>query len=376
MNFLLTNYIYPLRERFPLSANLQLYLDNPRTDREVLAVTEYIRQAYKIESAFQYSEEAINQGLKQFLSEYSREDEYISDFYKTYGQREPYELLARMWIVARYNDEGLHETLRQEGKRLAEEGHVGFFMLEDDNPIIKNSRQLLEYSHLISLLIHTSGELYEGKTFILDGNEGWFQEIRPTHFACIAFFMFMAFTGSSEVARKDDQRWLFFPAVREELMRVGRLLDDAFSRNLEEKLLYIASLLKVAGSDIKDDKAKLVMLVSIIELLVTHNPDFSRFNVEDSINKQFQLKAATLIYLNDKSRNIDQIKRRLKQIYALRSAIAHGDFRSVTKYVEKAKKKGEEYPISMMISELYDYLRAIIMEYLRDDKFVDFLKKS
>lgn len=376
MNFLLTDYIYPIRERIPLSENLQIYLDNPRTDREVLAVTEYIRHAYQIESAFQYSEEAIGQGLKQFLDEYSKADEYVGEFYKSYGQREPYELLARMWIVARYDDKGLHEALRQEGKRLAKEGHIGFFMLEDDHPIIKNSRQLLEYSHLISLLVHTTGELYEGRSFILDNNESWFQEMRPSHFACIQFFMFMAFTGHPEVARKDDQRWLFFPAVQEELIKVGRLLDDAFSRNVKEKLLYIASLLKIAGDDIKDNKAKLVMLVSIIELLVTHNPDFSRFNVEDSINKQFQLKAATLIYLNDRSRNIDQIKQRLKQIYALRSAIAHGDFRAVAKYVDKAKKKGEEYPISTMISELYDYLRALIMEYLQDDKFVDFLKKS
>lgn len=376
MNFLLTDYIYPIKDKFLLSTNLGIHLDNPRTDKEVWAVTEYIRRAYEIESAFQFSEEAIGQGLDEFLSEYSQEDEYISEFYESYGQLEAYELLARMWVVARYDDEGQHEAIQQEGKRLAEEGHVGFFMLEDDNPIVKNSRQLVEFSHLVSLLVHTTDEFYEGRSFILDYDEDWFQEIKPTHFACIQFFMFMAFTGHREVAKKDDQRWLFFPAAREELIKVGKLSDNALDRNLKEKLLYIASLLKVAGHDIKDDKTKLVVLVSIIELLVTHNPDFSRFNVEDSINKQFQLKAATLIYLNDKSKNANQIKGRLKEIYGLRSSIAHGDFKAVTKYVENAKKKDDEFAISAVISELYGYLKAIITEYLRDDRFVDFLKES
>ncbi|HMM99737.1 MAG TPA: HEPN domain-containing protein, partial [Anaerolineales bacterium] len=227
---------------------------------------------------------------------------------------------------------------------------------------------------LVSLLIHTAQDYYEGRSFILDANSGWFQEIKPNHFVCIQFFMFTAFSGEREVAEKDDTRWLYFPAVKERLIEIGKLIDNLLNSKAKDKLLYVASLLKNAGHDIKEDKTKLVVLVSIMELLLTHNPKFDRYNVEDSINKQFQLKAATLIYLNDKSRNINHIKARLNEIYGLRSSVAHGDFKAITKYFETAKKKDEKFPIGTVIGELYIYLRAIITEYLLDDNFVDFLK--
>jgi hypothetical protein len=375
MNFLLTNYIYPIREKILLSKSLGIYLDNPRTDKEIEAVTKYIYQAYSTESAFQFSEEIISDGIEKFLGEYSKEDEYIDKFYTAHSQTKPYEILARMWIVARYDDEGQHDAITQEGERLKEEGQRGFFfMLEEDNPILKKSRELLDYCHLVSLLIHTAQDYYEGRSFILDTHEDWFQEIKPNHLLCVQVFMFMNFTAYRDVTEKDETRWLFLPAIREQLTGITKLIDEILNGNQKDKLLYIASLLKNAGYDIKEDKTKLVVLVSIIELLLTHNPDFNRFNVEDSINKQFQLKGATLIYLNDKSGDINQIKVRLKEIYGLRSSIAHGDFKAVTKYIENAKKKGEDFPISVIISELYIYLKAIITEYLRDNKFVDFLK--
>lgn len=358
-----------------LSKSLGIYLDNPRTDKEIEAVTKYIYQAYSTESAFQFSEEIISDGIEKFLGEYSKEDEYIDKFYTAHSQTKPYEILARMWIVARYDDEGQHDAITQEGERLKEEGQRGFFfMLEEDNPILKKSRELLDYCHLVSLLIHTAQDYYEGRSFILDTHEDWFQEIKPNHLLCVQVFMFMNFTAYRDVTEKDETRWLFLPAIREQLTGITKLIDEILNGNQKDKLLYIASLLKNAGYDIKEDKTKLVVLVSIIELLLTHNPDFNRFNVEDSINKQFQLKGATLIYLNDKSGDINQIKVRLKEIYGLRSSIAHGDFKAVTKYIENAKKKGEDFPISVIISELYIYLKAIITEYLRDNKFVDFLK--
>jgi len=376
MNFLLTNYIYPLKEKVLLSKELDIYFDNPRTDKEIHAVTQYIIQAYSIESAFQFSEEIIQHEVKEFLDEYSKKEDYIREFYAVSGNLNQYEILARMWIVARYNDEGLHIALNEEGKKMREEGQHGFFLLEDDSPIIRNSRQLVDYSHLVSLLTHTTNEYYVGRSFILEESEDWFQEIKPNHLLCVQFLMFSMFTGHDSLAQTDENRWLYFPAAQQELIEIGRLLDNALGRESKDKLLYIASLLKNAGSDIKEDKTQLVVLVSILELLLTHNPDFNRFNVEDSINKQFQLKGATLIYLHDRSKDIYQLKARMKEIYGLRSGIAHGDFKSVTNYIEAAKKKGENYPFSALISELYGYLRAIIMVYLQDEKLVEFLKES
>jgi len=59
MNFLLTEYIYPLKRKFPLSRKLKMYLDNPRTKEEIKYVREYITQAYKFDSAFWVSEKDL-----------------------------------------------------------------------------------------------------------------------------------------------------------------------------------------------------------------------------------------------------------------------------------------------------------------------------
>ena len=42
MNFLMTDYVYPLSEKISLYKTLNLYLDNPRTKEEIEAVSEYI----------------------------------------------------------------------------------------------------------------------------------------------------------------------------------------------------------------------------------------------------------------------------------------------------------------------------------------------
>jgi len=373
MNFLLTDYIYPLSEAFPLSGKLKMYLDNPRTEEEIKAVTEYVRQAYSVESAFQLSEKDIADALNNFLGQYSLVDSYIASFYKSYGQTHSYEILARMWIVARYeNEEESEENAHKQGG-LIDTKKLEFLLSDEDNPSL---RRLIEYIHLLSLLVHTIEEFYEGRSFILDYDAGWYNDIKPNRHVCIIFFTFVMFASEPEVAETDDSRWLFFPSVKDTLATAVNLLDSAMEKNLGEKIFYIASLLNVAAQNIKDDKIKVGALVSLIELLVTHNPDFNRFNIEDSINKQFQLKVATLVYLNDKSKNVNQVKRRLKEIYALRSAIAHGNFREIGKHFEGAKKQGENYPFAAVIVEIYSYLRAIIWEYLKDSGFVEFLKDN
>jgi hypothetical protein len=111
--------------------------------------------------------------------------------------------------------------------------------------------------------------------------------------------------------------------------------------------------------------------------LLTHNPDFSRFNVEDSISKQFQLKASILIYLNNKTRSINAVKNRLRTIYQQRSNIAHGNFQAVEKYIQSlSKKEGEEEYFDDLIVDLYGYVRAILEEYLKDQALVEFLKNN
>jgi len=170
---------------------------------------------------------------------------------------------------------------------------------------------------------------------------------------------------------------VFLPSALSGLQKVAQRLDKAFEDGLTEKMLYIGGVLKIASHDTRDVKIGLVMLTSIIELLLTHSPNTNRFNVEDSISKQFQLKASILIYLNDKSEDISYIKKRLKTIYEQRSNVAHGNFGEIHKFVSKlSKKEGEEEYFEDLKSDLYRYVRAILEEYLKDRAFTDFLKEN
>jgi hypothetical protein len=84
-----------------------------------------------------------------------------------------------------------------------------------------------------------------------------------------------------------------------------------------------------------DLKMKFVSIVSIIELLLTHCPDSTRYNVEDSINRQFKNKVALICHLYDKSSNFELITKECGHIYSLRSDVAHGNFNKFPKDLER-----------------------------------------
>ena len=179
-----------------------------------------------------------------------------------------------------------------------------------------------------------------------------------------------------EVTEDDERTWLFFPVAKEYMLEQCNLIEKAFQEGLADKLLYIGSILQIAQHT-TDTKVRIVMLTSIIELLLTHNPATNRFNVDDSINKQFQLKTSILVYLSDKSKDINVIRKRLQTIYQQRSNVAHGNFGELEKYARrlpKNKKKESKETLGDLVGDLYTYLRAILEMYLRDRQFVEFIK--
>lgn len=184
MNFLMTDYIYPLSEKIPLSKSLNLWLDNPRTEEEIAAVSNYIAEAHsaahKIDLSNQEDEEteALISLLEKIVADFcnycSETDTYIEEFCRSRKDETVFEFIAKTWIVARYDDEGEIKALRETHKKFQEEGEAVVTILEDDHPILKNSNQLVEYSSLISLLIHTQGEEYSGGSLILDPDPSQF----------------------------------------------------------------------------------------------------------------------------------------------------------------------------------------------------------
>jgi hypothetical protein len=374
MDFLTTIYIYPLSEKISLSRHFAFSLDNPRTPDEILAVKRYLLKEFESKPDEAIPVDTFEDILFTFRDAYSTSDEYVASFFEDYAREGIIEFIARMWVIARYEEEGEAQQIDDKAVRKLKADKATAVWLEDEHKAVNNSGWLVNFSYLMSLLMHTEKEDYFGRCFILDPDEG--NRFRPKANIWIHFYMF----GSAPMHGIDwlgELRWTFLPGAVDELREVTRLLDEAFDAGLAEKLLYIGGILKIVSHDVRDVKVALVMLTSIIELLLTHNPDASRFNVEDSISKQYQLKASILIYLNDRRQDISQIKKRLKAIYEQRSNVAHGNFGAIHKYVSKlSKKEGEEEYFEDLKGDLYRYIRAILEEYFKDRAFVDFLKDS
>ena len=90
-----------------------------------------------------------------------------------------------------------------------------------------------------------------------------------------------------------------------------------------------------------------------------------------------------LILLNYESKNcnLEYWEIKLKEIYKLRSMIAHGDFKGVMKYKENLKRKLIKNPedsegyFEKIIENLYFLIQISIKSFLENPKFIELLQK-
>ncbi len=379
MNFFLTTYIYPIEEALELSKKLGFKLDNPRTEEEISLVYENIKvsmdspdEMYKYDNQFRFPIKEIHPdymsletNLKTFYQNSSK-DKYIEEFYQKNKNDSELLQLAKMWIIARFDDEGTLIELKEDSLK-----ENGLILLEDEHPLVKNSNNLISYSYLLSLLIENDDEDYFGNNFLLHNHSERIRTPKIDKKMNQTILMFLWSIGDS----KDCTWFINFPCIKDEIIKKATLIEKNLDKESTETLLYVADLLKTSGQEIKDEKYRLVTYVGILELLLTHNPDFNRFNVEDSISKQFKIKVSTLVYLySEKQIPIKDIQAKLKDIYNQRSNIAHGNFKELEKYLKKLSKNDEYF--DTLITDTLFYIKAVLESYLEDRDFVNFLKNS
>lgn len=396
MNIILTQYIYPIENSICLSEKLGLSFDNPRSEEEIEIVKRYIKYSlgspdkmYEHDRAMRLPISAprhivsIRQALRKF-SGVNKTDEYKKKFLIEVPRKDVFGLLAKMWIILRYNDEGEFQSLKEfKEEKDKEEGRAGFIMLGEDNPILTNEKTANDFSYLLSLLINTDSNYFGGSFLLHTGHYDLAQpKIDRWLNKAVLFWTFMCYQPDKE----DESRWLVdFSFIKEKAIKTGKQLDEILDEKSKDKLLYVGSMLRLCSEEIKDPKMKLVTLVSIIELMLTHAPDFNRYNVEDSINKQFRLKLSVLMYQDDNKINLTELNKRLSEIYSQRSNVAHGNFaaydKMIAKEVTKMKDKedwGDLKGIARenFVFDCYHYIKVILKSYIRDRNFVEHLKDN
>lgn len=385
MNFILTNFIYPLEQQVVISKHYNLLFDNPRTEEEIKYVENIIKTSYtsklnRIRLPIKSKEPilTIERILNDFNNTLCLETKYGKAFLKTFNKKRVYNYIARMWVICRYDDKGEHQKMQKLHEEMREQGELGFFMLDDDSIITKQENILKSYCHILSILLNDSKD-YFGGTFLL---AEVVDDIRSTSVSrhlnqrLMIWGMGCNLLTANNTKKGEWDDWFYSQKFEKKLKQVTEQIDKSLSKDNSEKVIYIGNVLENASS-IFDAKYKLVILVGVLELMLTHNPNFSRFNVEDTIKKQFVLKTSTLVYLYNQSLNLEDLNKRLKVIYDQRSNIAHGNFNEYNKYLKGlSKKEGEEEYFDDLISDTYQYIRAVLTIYFRDKKIVDHLKNG
>lgn len=88
----------------------------------------------------------------------------------------------------------------------------------------------------------------------------------------------------------------------------------------------------------KSYKKEITDYVTLLEMFVTHSPSTNRYNVEDSISKQFVEKISTSFSLTHSIKNkidLEDFKKELKYMYNYRSKLLHGEVLEMNKQLNK-----------------------------------------
>lgn len=372
-NYMLTEYIFPIKPTTPFWNGI--YFDNPRTEEEIKNVAEILR---KINSGddykcFCYSENKLKIYLDKFFNTYKYDidvQNYInSDIYKKLSiSNNLYTILASMCVIVRFDIDDSTNT-----KCLGE-----YDLLV---PSYEKTIRILDFLCFTSFTneAHTR-DSFLVKTFL--NNRNYLYEKSAN-----SLILFNLYTCTIPEIINDCESHFGLP-FKKVLEIINFNLEKIKKYENDYKFNYIAEMIG-NYQNIEYDQMKIVTLVSIFELLVTHKPDANRYNIEESIRKMFSNRILTILYLNNKNINIKAVKKELLSIYDLRSNISHGNFNDINSCLAKLRDcyieidgfrfdSDDDYTESYLLSRteqgLRNYLKILLNKYIDDDVLFDILK--
>ncbi|MBQ3017960.1 MAG: hypothetical protein IJD89_03335 [Clostridia bacterium] len=385
--FMMTSFMYPLDENNRTRIFGNLYFDNPRTTEEINYVAEYLKKANLSERpSFPDRPGLIPEGFITLMTIYDEfyknniDDIVVRDFCeKNRRYKNIYKKLAKMMVV-----------IRSDNLVVESENDIYFTLMKNQD---EDKIQLIKEKNVPSI-IHDEDKIngyFSFVAFMLDG--GLNNNIIKNELNKINYWkqeVFVRWLVMSHIKKshraKDSYPYGVFNLIEPRIIRlsnaVGERYDDKKFLFMCKKINYILDLYNI------DIEMCFVELIGLLEMLITHNPDNGRFNVEDSITKQFVGKLTLILYENDKKIVQEKVEKELKFAYGIRSAIAHGDFNELEKgfkklfnfYDLKSEKnrafyKGDKSAFTKLVDQTIRWVRIVINLYLKDEKRLDIIKK-
>ena len=391
MKFIFTDYFFPLKQKTPFLDHFGLAFDNARTLEEIAEIEGMLKTAIpdgiSLMSLFdgmpggkeRYNPDpfTLTSTIAGIFRHLPKDDPYFGEFIDSFtnDQSEPLNVLARMWVLVTIDETKIEEIKKNFDKQLPSTESNSYEWKPSISPELYLEERLYELAHFVGLL--TCKYKYWDFSSLLTKST----PLQPdTNLGGIIFGYCIGCYPPEVTTGLKPLSW--FHKDIDQLTSIFKEIEKDLSNGGGELILYVANLLYTSINHTLDNKARLLLLVSIIELMLTHNPDFNRFNIEDSISKQFQLKTALIVYQNNKCNDIDTLKKSLHNIYNVRSKIAHGDFMGLKKIVQKHIQQSdytreiEEHYLFDLNEQLYLYIKAVLEEYFKDRTYVLFMKNN
>lgn len=390
MNFIMTTFMYPLDVNNRPRIFGKLYFDNPRTTEEVNYVAHRLKQMNLSDRpSFAdrpglVSEEYITlMSIYDYFYQNNKSDVLVQQFDKKYGGlKDIYKKFARMWIIVRSEEIISEEDTKGKFAFYKSKENETKLYLIDDYPfsiIEYNKEKIADYFALMTFLL---GE-HNLSINLLD------IDFSRHHKMSKGIFINLLVMSTSRPTNRNKEKASYpygiFKFIEPRIVALSKRIGNKYNN---KRFLFLCKKIHNALELYnKNQEMAFVEIVSIIEMLLSHNPDSGRFNVEDSITKQFVGKLTLLLYENDKNMDLDRLKKELKFAYSIRSAIAHGDFNNLEDQLNKLFQfvgftrggKGIDYKdnrdaLGSLLGDACDWLRVVINLYLDDEKRLDLIK--
>jgi hypothetical protein len=384
MFIFLTNYIYPIKKEITFSNYYNIYLDNPNSEDELNSVKEIIRNTWDLsdtskamvdrrlpmETETDLDIVTYERIIEDFLKKFYPDNDHKKYINKIHGNKEEIiDFFAKNWVVVRYENEELITEIKDMNSTELEDG--GFFLLEDTHPFEVRAAITKKFCSIVSLL--SSSEEYFGWDLLIN-NSSYEIENSSSNIYINSTIMNIL---SSIYSKKDDPCSveydfdIFLKKINPILKKIDEGLESGEIEN--KKFLYIGEVLNTSKPQ-GNLYSSLVRLVGIIELLLTHQPDYNRFNVENSISKQFVLKTSVLMHIHNPKKDLKEARKELKNLYQQRSNIVHGNFNKLDKFLKEIREKDDYF--DSLVQSSYEYVRLCILYYIEDTDFIEHLKEN
>lgn len=388
-HLILTKYAYPIDKSHLKTFFNGIYFDNPRTNEEIKYVATILKKLNMKEIRLPEEQYQVGEGYitlrmlaEEFLRNYCN-DNVVNNFYQKHGkEKNIYKLLAKMWVIVRCDTVLDEEQLKglftikintDSFNSPAHQKKIKDIELPPNYNLV-NEEQIFKYLNFISFMLNPneiySSLLINNKYGILENNIG------------MELFPLLMQTFMTKTSYLKEFPYCTFDHIMKGIMRIVTLVGDRFNTY---KFKHICKVIN--GLNYSDSDSTLLSLISIIEMLLTHNSENSRFNVDESITRQFIHKTTFLLYENDNTINLQKTKDELKLAYQLRSDITHGNFENMNTTLKKLHKfynlnengQGIDYDslessVSYLNESITKYVKVILKVYLIDETKLEIIK--